>query len=243
MIAPNTEAEAARLKAEGWDTVIRPVDAFSTLGITRDPLYSFMKSYPPFDLAATMIHEQTHATLFVRSQPQFNEELATFVGDEGALRWLEETTGQDSLEYRDAVDGQEDAKALLLALRDLTAALGAVYGGELPRDGKLARKSALIGEFRGEFDARVRPRFPRVATAEWTCRSSTMPSVVRAVRGRCAPHPGVLREAVRRRPSRPDRQVPYPRPRGGREGADAPRPGPSLSPPTARHPRPLPGPR
>lgn len=155
----DAEDEAARLKSEGWDTVIRPVDAFSTLGITRDPLYSFMKSYSLFDLAATIIHEQTHATLFVRSQPQFNEELATFVGDEGARRWLRETVGEDSTEYRDALDGQEDAEHFLLALRDLAAALDTVYGGDLPRDGKLERKSTLINGFRGEFETRVRPRF------------------------------------------------------------------------------------
>ena len=77
----------------------------------------------------------------------------------GRWRWLRETAGEDSAEYRDAVDGQADAEIFLSALRDLAAALGAVYGGDLPRDGKLARKSALISGFRGEFDARVRPRF------------------------------------------------------------------------------------
>ncbi len=155
----DAEAEAARLKALGWDTVIRPVDAFSTLGLARDPLYSFMKTYSAFDLAATMIHEQTHATIFVRGQSQFNEELASFVGEEGALQWLRETGGEASAGYRDAVDALADEKVFLAALRELTDQLDGVYEGDLPRERKLARKAELVGGFAAAFDARVRPSF------------------------------------------------------------------------------------
>jgi predicted aminopeptidase len=155
----DAEAEAARLEALGWDTVVRPVDAFSTLGISRDPLYSFMASYSAFELAATMIHEQTHATIFVRGQPQFNEELASFVGEEGALAWLRETAGEGSADYRLAVDGLADSEIFGAGLRDLAHRLGAVYGADLPRGEKLARKAELIGDFAAGFDLRVRPSF------------------------------------------------------------------------------------
>jgi hypothetical protein len=50
-----------------------PVESFSTLGFTRDPLYSFMKGYSAFQLASLILHEQTHATLFVKGQTQFSE--------------------------------------------------------------------------------------------------------------------------------------------------------------------------
>jgi predicted aminopeptidase len=155
----DAEAEATRLKVLGWDTVIRPVDAFSSLGLVRDPLYSFMKSYSAFDLAETIIHEQTHATLFVRGQTQFNEELATYVGEEGALEWLRETAGEGSAQYREAVDAQADSALFVSALRGLADRLGAIYRGELPREAKLSRKAELVSGFRAEFDALVRPRF------------------------------------------------------------------------------------
>ncbi|HEY9594120.1 MAG TPA: aminopeptidase, partial [Spirochaetia bacterium] len=47
----DADAEAVRLKNEGYDTIIRPVDAFSTLGFVKDPVYSFMKRYSKFELA------------------------------------------------------------------------------------------------------------------------------------------------------------------------------------------------
>jgi predicted aminopeptidase len=172
----DAEAEASRLKALGWDTVVRPVDAFSTLGLSRDPLYSFMASYSAFELAATMIHEQTHATIFVRGQPQFNEELASFVGEEGALAWLRETAGEGSAEYRQAVDGLADSEVFLASLQDLVDRLGAVYTADLPRGEKLARKAELIGDFAAGFDTRVRPSF---RTASY--RDMRLPQLTNAV--------------------------------------------------------------
>ena len=115
----DAQAEAARLKAEGWDVVVRPVDSFSTLGFSRDPLYSFMKSYSAFELASLILHEQTHATLFVKGQTQFSEELASLVGEEGALAWLGEARGPDSPDYRLALDQIADGELFVALLRGL----------------------------------------------------------------------------------------------------------------------------
>ena len=144
---PDAQAEAARLKKDGWDVIVRPVDAFSTLGFTKDPLYSFMRRYPPFELASLIIHEQTHATLFVKGQPEFNEELATFVGDEGAFEWMREKYGQESPEYRAAVDQQADSATFIDLLRGVSRELDVVYKGPGSREEKLAQKARIIGDF------------------------------------------------------------------------------------------------
>jgi len=143
----DADAEAARLKKEGYDVIVRPVDAFSTLGFLRDPLYSFMKRYTPFELASTLIHEQTHATLFLRDQPEFNEEMATFVGDTGAFLWLRATYGEGSTEARDAEDEQADSELFESLLQGLAARLESVYASDIPREEKLARKKEMIDEF------------------------------------------------------------------------------------------------
>jgi predicted aminopeptidase len=155
----DADREAARLKAEGWDVVVRPVDSFSTLGFTRDPLYSFMKRYSAFELASLILHEQTHATLFVKGQTQFSEELASFVGDEGALAWLGETRGLESPEYRAALDELADSQAFLALLRELANALDREYRSPLSREEKLARKDRLIAAFQADFEAGKRERF------------------------------------------------------------------------------------
>ncbi|HVO40019.1 MAG TPA: aminopeptidase [Spirochaetia bacterium] len=147
----DAEAEASRLKKAGYDVIVRGVDAFSTLGFFHDPLYSFMKKYPPFELASTIIHEQTHATLFVRGQPEFNEELATFVGDTGAFQWLEERYGTGSEEYRDALDQRADFDLFVAELKGLSAELKKVYDQALPREETLAEKARIIAAFKGTF--------------------------------------------------------------------------------------------
>jgi len=144
---PDADAEAARLKKEGYDVIIRPVDAFSTLGFTKDPLYSFMKKYSLFELASLIIHEQTHATLFLNGQPQFNEELAVFVGDEGAFEWLSARYGADSEEYRSAVAENEDSQTFISLLHSLSVELEGLYAGPGSRAEKLARKEQIIADF------------------------------------------------------------------------------------------------
>ncbi len=151
--------EASRLKAQGWDVVDRPVDSFSTLGFTRDPLYSFMKSYSAYELASLILHEQTHATLFVKGQTQFNEELASFVGEQGALDWLAQSRGRGSREYREALDQLADEKAFESLVRGLHAELDAVYRSPLPRERKLERKAELIAAFQADFESTKQARF------------------------------------------------------------------------------------
>jgi predicted aminopeptidase len=155
----DAEAEAARLSKEGYDVIIRPVDAFSTLGFIKDPLYSFMKKYSLFELASLIIHEQTHATLFVKGQPQFNEELAVFVGDEGAFEWLIAKYGADSDEYRSAVAEYEDSETFISLLHSLSGGLEALYSGTGTRAEKLARKAEIIEDFRNRFSQDLAARF------------------------------------------------------------------------------------
>jgi predicted aminopeptidase len=87
-----------RLKRRGWDVIVRPVDAFSTLGYFRDPLYTFMARYEESRLAEMIIHEMAHATLWLKDESQFNEEFATFVGLVGSREYLSATYGADSPE-------------------------------------------------------------------------------------------------------------------------------------------------
>lgn len=156
---PDADAEAARIRKEGYDVIIRPVDAFSTLGFTKDPLYSFMKKYPPFELASLIIHEQTHATLFIKGQPQFNEELASFVGDEGAFEWMKEKYGAQSKEYLDAVDQDADSTTFIGLLHDLSTELDTVYMGQQSREEKLARKTEIIDDFQARLAGDLSKRF------------------------------------------------------------------------------------
>lgn len=80
-----TEAneEAELLMAQNYDVYVRGVSAYSTLGWFKDPLLSSMLRYKDHDLVNTIIHESVHATLFIKNEADFNERLATFLGNKG----------------------------------------------------------------------------------------------------------------------------------------------------------------
>lgn len=91
----------ADLHRENLDTRINEVSAWSTLGFFRDPILSSMLDRPEGSLAELIIHELTHGTLFVKDNLEYNENLADFVGEYGALRFLKAKYGLASEPYRD----------------------------------------------------------------------------------------------------------------------------------------------
>ncbi len=115
--------EAERLKNEGFDSKIGTVSAWSTLGYFKDPILSNMLNYDEGDLAELIIHELTHSTVFIKGKGQFNENLATLVGTEGAKYYLQSKYGKNSKEYNDYIGGNSDedlfAKHLLRGAQQL----------------------------------------------------------------------------------------------------------------------------
>ena len=102
------KVERDQLKAEGYDTRIRPVNGWSTLGWFDDPILSNMLNRSEGQLAELIIHELTHGTVFVKDSIEYNENLATFIGEMGARKFLTEKYGSDSFEYKDYVNGESD---------------------------------------------------------------------------------------------------------------------------------------
>ena len=86
--------EAEKLKQQGFDVSVGTVSAWSTLGFFSDPILSNMLNREKGDLAELIIHELTHATLYVKSDATFNENLATFIGKRGAEQFLIDRYGQ-----------------------------------------------------------------------------------------------------------------------------------------------------
>lgn len=83
---------------DGLETSVDEVAGWSTLGWFKDPILSNMLKRYPGSLANLIIHELTHGTLYIKDNVDFNENLASFVGDKGAAFFLEFKYGKGSLE-------------------------------------------------------------------------------------------------------------------------------------------------
>jgi len=151
--------ERVKLEKKGLDVWIRGVDAFSTLGWFRDPLYSYMRDYPPDRLADLIIHESLHATVFIKGQSQFNEELAEFVGSEGARMYTESRYGTDSAEYAKMFADEEDNKRYVTFLQGLIRELNELYESEKSAGEKSSEKEKIIGAAKERFAAEYESLF------------------------------------------------------------------------------------
>ncbi|MBC7446116.1 MAG: aminopeptidase, partial [Polaromonas sp.] len=85
-------AEAARLAAQGLETSVYGVPAYSTLGWLNwaggDPLLSTFIGYQEGELARLVFHELSHQVVYAAGDTMFNESFATAVERLGGQRWL-----------------------------------------------------------------------------------------------------------------------------------------------------------
>jgi len=101
-------AEVEHLRAGGFDVCEYAVPAYSTLGWFDDPVTGPMLRGAEGPTVETILHEFVHATVFVRSDADFNEGVASFVGEEASVLFYAETERPDAArrERRRVEDGR-----------------------------------------------------------------------------------------------------------------------------------------
>jgi len=151
--------ERTKLEKKDLDVWIRGVSAFSTLGWFKDPIYSYMVDYPPAKLADLIIHELVHATVFIKGQVKFNEELAEFIGTEGARLFIIKRFGEDSDEYRQIFTSDKDSEKYVEFIQELIAELDVLYKSEISREEKLMEKARIINAAKERFITEYNSRF------------------------------------------------------------------------------------
>ncbi len=135
------------LKSEDYDTRIRPVGGWSTLGWFSDPILSNMLDRSEGRLADLIIHELTHSTLFIKDNIVFNENLASFIGERGAIQFLESKYGKGSFEVEDYLLQDEDALNFTKQMLHSTQLLDSLYStfkDSDPEQVKESQKSDMI---------------------------------------------------------------------------------------------------
>lgn len=143
------EEEQNQLAAQGYDTDIGEVTGWSTLGWFKDPVLSNFLQRSPGHLADLIIHELTHSTLYVPNDVEYNENLANFVGYQGALLFLRYKYGTDSPELRQYVHSMSDRKRFIRFVLQAAQSLDSLYSSftpDMPESQKAAAKQRHIGQ-------------------------------------------------------------------------------------------------
>jgi predicted aminopeptidase len=136
--------EMGRFESRGFDATVGGVAAYKTPLWFADPLPSNVLDYPPGDLAELLIHEFTHGTVWFKGHVDFDEAVATFVGEEGAADFLAQRFGSDSQELKDYRQGLVRERESNAAMDELYQRLKTLYGSPAAEAEKLARREEVF---------------------------------------------------------------------------------------------------
>lgn len=115
--------EQAVLMEQGLDTRISNPAGWSTMGWFKDPVLSSMLKRDEAFLADLIIHELTHSTIFVKNNSELNENIADYVGENGAKCYLASKYGDTASiirRYSDIIsDNERLAEYYIMGARQL----------------------------------------------------------------------------------------------------------------------------
>lgn len=138
-------AEAADVAAQGYESNVYPVPAYSTLGWLNwaggDPLLNTFIHYPEGELARLLFHELAHQVVYAKHDTTFNESFATAVERLGGARWLAAQASEDvRKEYAEFNARRNEFRALALATRKR---LEGIYEGTQGAERERLKQAAL----------------------------------------------------------------------------------------------------
>lgn len=167
--------EKARLEKGGYDISIRNPGGWSTLGWFTDPILSDMLKRNEGDLASLIIHEMVHATVFIKDNVDFNENLASFVGDTAAYYFLASRYGKDSQQFTQYVQEDQDYRKYSRHILRGTQSLDSLYQSLKSEESveiKKQKKEAMILHIMNSVDTLSLFR-PRKANAKGRLPNNT----------------------------------------------------------------------
>ena len=152
----DAKKEAALLEKQGYDTRIAHPSGWSTMGWFTDPVLSTMLRRSEGELADLIIHELTHSTVFVKDNSELNENIADYVGENGAKRYLASKYGDTSavlFNYSAAItDNERMAMYFLRGAHKLDSLYQSVDFIALPDNEKDTLKRAMIQDIINNVD-------------------------------------------------------------------------------------------
>jgi len=145
----DAERLAAELRAEGYDTHVGGVTAYSTLGWFDDPVLNTFMRKGTLEVARIMFHELAHQVVFAKDDTSFNESFAAAVENEGVRRWIAASASTGQLTAFEAQKARRAAVARLM--RDYRKKFQDLYATERTADQQRQAKAALVEALRRDY--------------------------------------------------------------------------------------------
>ncbi len=141
--------EIADLKQQGYDVDVYSPSGWSTLGWFKDPIQTNMLKQSDGNIANLIIHELTHGTIYIKNNVTYDENLANFIGDIGAEKFLQYKSGITSSAYIDYEAHKLDSKCFnnyMLKSKERLDSLYATMSVNEKEEIKKQKKTKLITE-------------------------------------------------------------------------------------------------
>jgi predicted aminopeptidase len=145
---------AARLAAQGLESSVLPVPAYSTLGwsnwVGGDPLLNTFIQWPEGELARLIFHELAHQVAYARDDTTFNESFAVAVERIGGRRWMAQHASPEAIAEQDRIERRRaEFRAFV---RHWRGELERVYASAEPDAVKLQKKAETMAAFRADHE-------------------------------------------------------------------------------------------
>lgn len=138
------------LKEKGYDTRVRAIGGYSTLGWFSDPVLSPQLNWPDHRLVGLVIHEMAHATVYLPGDTTLNESYASFVEEIGTERFYIHKEGNASLHLEKFKREKKKRETTIHLLKQYADLLKEVYASEKDKETKLELKKTIILQFKNK---------------------------------------------------------------------------------------------
>src|SRR5258706_594653 len=144
-----------QLVSGNYDASVRNPGGWSTLGWFTDPILSDMLKRSDGDLAGLIIHEMVHSTIFIKDDADFNENLASFIGDTASYNFLAYKYGKTSKQYIQYLHEDQDYRIYSRHILRGTLELDSLYktfSDGQPFETKSEKKKLMIKKIEKSID-------------------------------------------------------------------------------------------
>lgn len=138
------------LKNKGYDTRVRAIGGYSTLGWFSDPVLSPQLNWPDHRLVGLVIHEMAHATVYLPGDTTLNESYASFVEEIGTERFYTKKEGKNSPHLEKFKKEKSKRETTIKLLKHFADRLKEVYESDKDITTKQNLKESIILQFKSK---------------------------------------------------------------------------------------------